>query len=65
MKRMVTRGVFGAALLGALGFGVAQAVAAPAAGAQGAARCIQETCDRKCAQEGLIGFCDGRGCVCR
>ena len=60
------RAVFAAATVAALGFGAAQALASPAAPADGSARrCDPEACQRRCAREGLFGFCDGRGCWCR
>ncbi|HEX6373243.1 MAG TPA: hypothetical protein VF006_30240 [Longimicrobium sp.] len=65
MKRNVTRGVLAAAFAAAMGFGAAQAVAAPAADAKGAAACQQDVCTQKCAREGLTGICSGRGCYCR
>jgi hypothetical protein len=65
MKRNVTRGLLAAVFAGAMGFGAAQAVAAPAAATRAVAGCQQDACTRKCAQDGLIGFCDGRGCWCR
>ena len=65
MKRNMKRGLLAAAFAAAMGFGTAQAVAAPAADAKAAARCSQDACTRKCAQEGLIGFCTGRGCWCQ
>jgi hypothetical protein len=64
MKRNVTRGLLAAVFAGAMGFGAAQAVAAPAADAKAAA-CQQDVCTRKCADQGLIGICSGRGCYCR
>ena len=64
MKRKMTRGIFGAAVAAAMGFGALQALAAPAADAQALSRrCTQESCEKRCAP--LIGFCDGRGCWCR
>jgi hypothetical protein len=64
MKRTMTRGIFGAAVAAAMGFGAVQAVAAPAADAQAVnRRCTQESCETRCAP--LTGFCDGRGCWCR
>lgn len=65
MKRSVTRGVLAAAFAAAMGFGAAQAVAAPEAEAKAAAACQQDVCTRKCAMEGLTGICSGRGCWCR
>ncbi|HEX2211197.1 MAG TPA: hypothetical protein VHG93_26170 [Longimicrobium sp.] len=63
MKRSMTRGVLAAAFAAAMGFGAAQAVAAPEMKA--AAACQQDVCTRKCAMEGLTGICSGRGCWCR
>ncbi|HEU0298329.1 MAG TPA: hypothetical protein VFR37_02720 [Longimicrobium sp.] len=64
MKRSVTRGLFAAAFVAAMGFGAAQAVAAPSAA--GSVRgCTPESCQKKCAMQGLTGFCAGRGCWCR
>lgn len=65
MKRSITRGMLAAAFAAALGFGAAQAVAAPAADARAAAACQPEVCAEKCAREGLTGICSGRGCWCR
>ncbi|HEY0018820.1 MAG TPA: hypothetical protein VGC13_21145 [Longimicrobium sp.] len=64
MKRNVTRGVLAAVFAAAMGFGAAQAVAAPADAAPAAA-CNQDVCTQKCAQDGLVGICSGRGCYCR
>jgi hypothetical protein len=64
MKRNVTRGMLAAAFAAAMGFGAAQAVAAPTVAPQAAA-CNQEVCTQKCAQDGLVGICSGRGCYCR
>lgn len=61
MKRSITRGVFAAAVAAALGFGAAQAAAAPAAKA--VRGCTQESCAKRCAP--LVGFCEPRGCWCR
>ena len=63
MKRRMTRGVLAAAFAAAMGFGAAQALAAPATVAQAA--CQQDVCTQKCAQDGLTGICSGRGCYCR
>jgi hypothetical protein len=65
MKRRMTRGVLAAAFAAAMGFGAAQAFAAPAADTRSAAGCTPESCQKRCAQEGLIGFCTGRGCWCQ
>ena len=63
----VRNGVLAASMLGALGFGAGQALAAPAA-AQKAAACSQQGCNARCeAQFGPFasGFCDPQfGCVC-
>jgi uncharacterized membrane protein len=63
MKRRMTRGMFAAAVAAAMGFGAAQAVAAPSAEAQAVRGCTQESCEKRCAP--LIGFCEPRGCWCR
>lgn len=63
MKRKMTRGIFAAAVAAAMGFGAAQAVAAPAAKAQALRGCTQESCAKRCAP--LTGFCEPRGCWCR
>ena len=64
MKRMITRGLFAATVAASLGFGAAQAVAAPAeARAKAVAGCTPESCATRCAP--LAGFCSGRGCYCR
>jgi hypothetical protein len=56
---------FAAAMVTALGFGGAQALAAPASDAPAARRCQPDTCERRCQREfGAPGFCDGRGCRC-
>ena len=64
MKRMLTSGLLAAGFAVAMGFGVAQAVAAPAADARAAA-CQPDVCTERCARDGLIGICSGRGCYCR
>lgn len=56
---------FAAMTAAALAFGGSQAMASPAQADGGARRCDPEACTRKCAMEGLYGFCDGRGCWCR
>lgn len=65
MKRSMTRGLFAAAFLAAMGFGAAQATAAPSTNTKAVAGCTPESCQKRCAQEGLTGFCAGRGCWCR
>lgn len=62
---LLRRTLFAAGVAAALGFGAAQAVAAPARANAGFRGCSQNACDMKCAQTGQIGFCDGRGCSCR
>ena len=68
MRGAARRWVFAAGVLGTLGFGAAQAVAAPAApGARDQARaCNPEGCDRSCrAQGGFSGRCTDAGlCAC-
>lgn len=68
MKMMtVRRWAFGAGTVAALGFGGAQAVAAPAPATQAAAVCNEQLCDRICdlTNRGLGGFCTSTGiCVC-
>jgi hypothetical protein len=62
----VRRWVFGAGTAAALGFGGAQALAAPAH-ARGAKVCDDAVCDRVCdlTNRGLGGFCGPTGiCVC-
>lgn len=62
---MLRRGLFALATAGALGFGGSQALASPRQ-AEGEARaCNQDVCTERCAREGLIGLCSGRGCYCR
>lgn len=61
------RWVFGAATAAALGFGGAQAMAAPAPAARAPDVCSEAVCDRVCdlANRGLGGFCSTTGiCVC-
>jgi hypothetical protein len=67
MMKTVRRGMFGAATAAALGFGGAQAFAAPAPAAGGAKVCDEALCDRICdlTNRGLGGFCSSTGvCVC-
>ena len=59
-------GVLAASMLGALGFGASQALAAPAA-AQAPPTCNQGACNRQCeAQFGSFasGFCENGVCMC-
>jgi hypothetical protein len=66
MKTM-RRCVFGAGTVMALGFGGAQAVAAPAPAAPAEKVCDDRVCDRICdlTNRGLGGFCSSTGiCVC-
>lgn len=66
MRRRMMRGLLAATFAAAMGFGGAQAMAAPAAAeASVAARCDPEACAQRCAREGLTGLCSGRGCYCR
>ncbi len=64
MKRKMTHGVLAAAFAAAMGFGAAQALAAPSPQAKAAA-CQPDVCTERCAREGLTGICSGRGCYCR
>ena len=62
-ERILWRALAPAALLAALGFGAAQALAAPAASAP------PDTCDRRacrdyCAARGASGTCTGGMCIC-
>lgn len=62
----VRNGVLAASMLGALGFGASQALAAPAE-AEKAAACSQNACNRQCeAQFGPFasGFCENGVCQC-
>ena len=66
MDRSVTwlrKGLFCAAVAGALGFGGAQAVAAPGAAARAA--CSDERCDAICVSRGYAyGDCSTGACRC-
>lgn len=65
--RTVRRCVFGAGTVVALGFGGAQALAAPAPAARAEKVCNEQVCDRICdlTNRGLGGFCSSTGiCVC-
>ena len=64
--KTIRRLVFGAAVAASLGFGGAQALAAPAGRPDAAARgCTPESCEKRCqTQYGVSGFCTGRGCWC-
>jgi len=62
----VRNGLLAASMLGALGFGATQALAAPAA-AEEAAACTQQGCNARCeAQFGPFasGFCENGVCQC-
>jgi hypothetical protein len=66
-SKAVTRWVYGAATVAALGFGGAQAVASPSPTVDAAAACNPQVCNRICqAIPGSIGgFCtSGGSCVC-
>lgn len=67
MKGMMTRGVLAAAFAAAMGFGAAQAFASAGPGPRPgtAAACQPDVCTERCARDGLIGICSGRGCYCR
>lgn len=63
--RTMRRGVFGAAVLGALGFGTGQAFAAPERAAA-PPTCDPELCDRVCRVFGPFGGrCDAEDGTCR
>jgi hypothetical protein len=59
-------GIFAAAVAGALGFGAAQVLAAPAPAAAGrAAACSWERCDAICVSRGhAYGDCSTGACRC-
>ena len=60
----VRRGAFAAALALSMGFGAAQALAAPATSIE-TRGCTPASCQKKCqTQYGVNGFCTGRGCWC-
>lgn len=65
MKRP-TRWTLSLALAAALGFGAAQALAAPSAADAGAQRCDPVRCNERCQKSGsnLIGRCLGDICQC-
>ncbi len=65
-RRHVARGAATAAVLAALGFGAAQAFAAPAAPRALAARaCTSYTCGTACFQKGYTGwYCFNGVCHC-
>ena len=66
-SRRMRRWVFGAGMAAALGWGGAQAVAAPAPVVRGEKVCDERVCDRVCdlTNRGLGGFCASTGvCVC-
>jgi hypothetical protein len=48
MKRLITRGLAAAALAGTLGFGAAQALAAPAPAGEAARVCNDRVCNTIC-----------------
>jgi hypothetical protein len=65
MTRTMQRGMFAAMTAAALGFGAAQAFAAPAAGAAAERACSSGQCSRDCRRAGYDGgFCDQGGCIC-
>ncbi len=65
-SKTVRRWVFGAGTAAALGFGGAQALAAPAPASTGEKVCNDEVCRQVClAANNNGGFCSTRGlCVC-
>ncbi len=65
MTRRMQRGVFAAAMAGALGFGAAQAFASPGTSADAERACSSGQCNRDCKARGADGgFCDQGGCIC-
>jgi hypothetical protein len=64
--RHIRRGVFGAAVAVALGFGGTQALASPAPAVQAEPRCTLDWCDRFCKAIGAhSGTClKDEGCAC-
>jgi hypothetical protein len=61
----VRRWLFGAATAGALGFGGAQAIAAPAPAVQGEKVCSHDVCNQVCLAIGRRGgFCSEGVCLC-
>ncbi len=59
-----TRAVFGAAVAVALGFGAAQAYAAPGSAEQVRRYCDEGDCVRVCGGQGMGGICWSNACVC-
>jgi hypothetical protein len=63
MTKKLRTGMFAAATTLALGFGAAQAFAAPSAAELRG--CTPDSCQNRCqTQYGVDGFCTGRGCWC-
>lgn len=65
MKATLKSAAFAAVLAGTLGFGAAQAMAAPSAAEQRA--CNQQACNAQCEArfgEFASGFCEGGECFC-
>ncbi|HEU4883898.1 MAG TPA: hypothetical protein VFT45_16685 [Longimicrobium sp.] len=64
--KQLRRGVFGAAVVMALGFGGSQALASPAPRVDAAPKCDPRLCDRICRAIGAFsGTCtEGGGCAC-
>jgi hypothetical protein len=61
----VRRGVFAVLTAAALGFGGAQAFAAPAAAQDSMRACSAGACSRDCRRAGADGgFCDQGACIC-
>ena len=58
------KGTFAVMTAAALVFGGSQALASPAR-AESRVACNPDVCTERCAREGLIGLCSGRGCYCR
>lgn len=65
IQTKVVRGLASLGVAAALGFGAAQAFAAPGAAAERAARCTDGTCNSRCVNLGYAGGrCVGATCTC-
>lgn len=61
----ISRGLFGIAVLGALGAGATQALARSPAPAERAFTCDERECYRQCIANGIrSGYCSDGECVC-
>lgn len=64
VKSTWSRAAFAAAVAVALGFGAAQAYAAPGAAPQAQRYCSDGACGNTCGSMGMSGGCVGPNCVC-